>query len=105
MVQNEIMIVKCLGCEEPIHPKRLEILPNTKYCVECSDVGRKRGIIVQRGKGDHSYTDVVIMEDHQYSQYIIKNKPMKGFNKAELQDFEEDDSPQDTSSLNPRDIV
>ena len=30
---------------------------------------------------------------------------MKGFNKAELQDFEEDDNPQDTSSLNPRDIV
>jgi hypothetical protein len=78
MVQNEIMIVECLGCGEEIHPKRLEILPNTKHCVACSDVGRKRGVTVQRGEGDHSYTDVVIMEEKQFIQYIIKNKSKNG---------------------------
>ncbi|HKW96977.1 MAG TPA: TraR/DksA family transcriptional regulator [Bryobacteraceae bacterium] len=25
----------CLGCEEPIAPKRLQALPWAKYCVEC----------------------------------------------------------------------
>ena len=104
MVQNEIMIVECLGCGEPIHPKRIEILPNTKHCVACSDVGRKRGVTVQRGEGDHSYTDVVIMEEKQFIQYIIKDKSKKGSSKAELQNFDEDESTPDTSNLNTTDI-
>jgi len=104
MVQNEIMIVECLGCGEPIHPKRIEILPNTKHCVSCSDVGRKRGVTVQRGEGDHSYTDVVIMEEKQFIQYIIKDKSKKGASKAEFQNFDEDESTSDTGDLNVIDI-
>ena len=104
MVQNEIMIVECLGCGEPIHPKRIEILPNTKHCVSCSDVGRKRGVTVQRGEGDHSYTDVVIMEEKQFIQYIIKDKSKKSSSKAEFQNFDEDESTPDTGDLNVIDI-
>ena len=104
MVQNEIMIVECLGCGEEIHPKRLEILPNTKHCVACSDVGRKRGVTVQRGEGDHSYTDVVSMEEKQFIQYIIKNKSKKDSSKAEFQNFDEDESTPDTGDLNVIDI-
>ena len=104
MVQEEIMIVECLGCGEPIHPKRLEILPNTKHCVSCSDVGRKRGVTVQRGEGDHSYTDVVIMEEKQFIQYIIKDKSKKGSSKAEFQNFDEDESTPDTAGLDVVDI-
>jgi len=104
MVQNEIMIVECLGCGESIHPKRIEILPNTKHCVSCSDVGRKRGVTVQRGEGDHSYTDVVIMEEKQFIQYIIKDKSKKSLSKAEFQNFDEDKSTLDTGDLNVVDI-
>ena len=104
MVQNEIMIVECLGCGEPIHPKRIEILPNTKHCVGCSDVGRKRGVTVQRGEGDHSYTDVVIMEEKQFIQYIIKDKTKKGASKAEFQNFDEDESTPDVGDLNIVDL-
>jgi len=104
MVQNEIMIVECLGCGESIHPKRIEILPNTKHCVSCSDVGRKRGVTVQRGEGDHSYTDVVIMEEKQFIQYIIKDKSKKNLSKAEFQNFDEDKSTLDTGDLNVVDI-
>jgi hypothetical protein len=104
MVQNEIMIIECLGCGEPIHPKRLEILPNTKHCVSCSDVGRKRGVTVQRGEGDHSYTDVVIMEEKQFIDYIIKDKSKKGSSKAEFQNFDEDESKPDTAGLDIVDI-
>lgn len=100
MNQIEIMTVECLGCGEEIHPKRLEILPNTKHCVQCSDVGRKRGVTVQRGEGDHSYTDVVIMEEKQFIQYIIKDKSKKGTNKAEFQNFDEDDNTPDITDLN-----
>jgi hypothetical protein len=83
------MNVECLGCGEVIHPKRLEILPGTKYCVKCSDTGRKRGVTVQRGEGDHSYTDVVIMEEKQFIQYIVsEGKISKGASKAEFQNYD-----------------
>jgi hypothetical protein len=104
MVQNEIMAVECLGCGEEIHPKRLEILPNTKYCVNCSDVSRKRGVTVQRGKGDHSYTDVVIMEEKQFIDYMLKDKPKKGASKAEYQNFDDDENTPNTSGLDVIDI-
>jgi CBS domain-containing membrane protein len=26
---------QCLSCQEPISPRRLEVLPETKYCIEC----------------------------------------------------------------------
>ena len=104
MVQNEIMIVECLGCGETIHPKRLEILPNTKHCVSCSDIGRKRGVTVQRGEGDHSYTDVVIMEEKQFIQFIIKDKFKNSASKAEFHNFDEDESTPDTGDLNVIDI-
>jgi len=100
MNQIETMAVECLGCGEPIHPKRIEILPNTKHCVSCSDVGRKRGVTVQRGEGDHSYTNVVIMEEKQFIQYIIKDKSKKGTSKAEFQNFDEDDNTPDITDLN-----
>ena len=105
MYQIKTMTVECLGCGEKIHPKRLEILPNTKYCVSCSDVSRKRGITIQRGEGDHSYTDVVIMEEKQYRNYMnLEGKISKGASKAEFQNFDKDDDTPDTSNLGVIDI-
>ena len=104
MIQIEIMAVECQGCGEEINPKRLEIIPNTKYCVNCSDVGRKRGVTVQRGKGDHSYTDVVIMEEKQFISYMTKEKPKKGASKAEFQNFDKDESTPDITGLDIIDI-
>ena len=104
MNQIETMAVECISCGVEIHPKRLEILPNTKHCVQCSDTGRKRGVTVQRGEGDHSYTDVVIMEEKQFIQYIIKDKSKKGSSKAELQNFDEDENTPDITDLNITDI-
>lgn len=31
----------CIICGELIHPKRLEIMPNTKTCVSCSSETKK----------------------------------------------------------------
>jgi hypothetical protein len=104
MNQIETMIVECISCGVEIHPKRLEILPNTKHCVQCSDIGRKRGVTVQRGEGDHSYTDVVIMEEKQFIQYIIKDKSKKGSSKAEFQNFDDDEITPETAGLTITDI-
>ena len=37
--------VRCRSCGVEIHPMRIEILPNTKVCVKCSDVSKKAGTI------------------------------------------------------------
>lgn len=93
MVQNEIMIVECYGCGKEIHPKRLEILPNTKHCVKCSDTNRKRGVTIQQGKGDHSYTDIVILEEKQYREYMnLEARAPKKSNKSELLDSGDGDT-------------
>ena len=60
----------CIKCGNDIHPKRLEILPGTTTCVSCSTAGKKRGVNVQLGEGDHTYNEIVIMEEDQYKKYL-----------------------------------
>ena len=91
--------VKCMSCGEAIHPKRLQILPNTKWCVNCSEVGRKRGVTIQLGEGDHTYNDLVIMSEKQYFKYIEgESKVAKGQGKAEIIDFDNQDETDDNIS-------
>lgn len=48
------------------------------FCVECSTVGAKRGVPVQRGVGDHTWTETIIMEEDTYQKYtegILGQKP------------------------------
>ena len=98
MIQNKTMRdLKCVSCGELIHPKRLEIMPNTKCCVNCSEVGRKRGLTIQLGEGDHTYNDLVIMSEKQYFRYVeSENKIIKGQNKPEVIDFDKEDETEDT---------
>jgi hypothetical protein len=59
----------CTGCNEPIHPKRLEILPTTTRCVSCSNTNKKAGITVTKGKGDHTYTETIVLEHEDFVEY------------------------------------
>lgn len=73
------MIKNCISCGEEIHPKRLEILPNTKVCVKCSNTGLKRGINVLKGnvEKDDTWNDLIMMDEDEYNKYIEiqKQKP------------------------------
>lgn len=59
----------CVGCKQPIHPKRLEILPSATRCVACSTASKKAGITITKGEGDHTYTETVIMEHDEFVKY------------------------------------
>ena len=59
----------CTGCKQPIHPKRLEILPSATRCVACSTATKKAGITITKGEGDHTYTETVIMEHDEFVKY------------------------------------
>ena len=39
------------------------------FCVNCSTIGAKRGIPVQMGMGDHTWTETVIMDEDVYEKY------------------------------------
>ena len=56
----------CVGCNEPIHPKRLEILPNTVMCVKCSDTPTKKAMTVTLGSGEDTFNETIIMSDKEF---------------------------------------
>jgi len=65
------------------------------FCVNCSTVGAKRGLPVQFGTGDHTWTDVVIMEEDDYLKYTeqedILNSNKQNPTTAEVQNYDEDE--------------
>ena len=58
------MIRYCIGCGDKIHPKRIEIIPNTKTCTGCSTTGAKVGITVMHGnlEKDDTWVDVMFID-------------------------------------------
>tara|TARA_R100001509_G_scaffold159268_2_gene125499 strand:+ start:1470 stop:1802 length:333 start_codon:yes stop_codon:yes gene_type:complete len=83
-------IMNCVKCNIKIPPKRLEILPGTKTCVNCSTESAKRGIPVMRGKGDHTWVDLEVMTQEQYDQYeeLTTSPSKRTKHKAEMQNFD-----------------
>jgi len=78
MYQSKIEIMDCIKCKSPIPPKRLEILPGTKTCVNCSTTTPKRGVPVMKGRGDHTWVELDIMEQDQFEQLEnLKGKSSK----------------------------
>lgn len=59
----------CISCGEEIHPGRVKALPTAKTCVNCSTTGRKGGVTVQLGEGDHTYNEIIILEHDEFVKY------------------------------------
>ena len=74
----------CIICNKQIHPKRLEILPNSTKCVECSTVNKKAGITIVRGEGDHTYNETIIMEHDEYVKYCKMEEKIYGKRKDDI---------------------
>jgi len=80
MMENKI----CVKCKKPINPLRLKALPGTKTCVDCSSVGAKSGVPVMFGSKDHTWTDLVIMEENEFKAFKEREKKKgKGFDKLD----------------------
>jgi RNA polymerase-binding transcription factor DksA len=72
----------CIHCKQEINPLRLKALPSAKTCVECSTTGPKRGVVATFGEKDHTWNDVVFLEDDQYDKYL-KLQKKASFDKIE----------------------
>jgi len=51
--------MKCIKCDQPIPEKRLEILPETKTCVDCSDTSAWYVRNVTVGKTEYMETEII----------------------------------------------
>ena len=64
MVINKKQMVNtpCTQCGENIHPKRLEILPNIRTCVKCSNTGRKKLLASKTHAHFHEFWKVYLQQ-------------------------------------------
>jgi len=99
------MIRHCIDCGELIHPKRIEIIPNTKTCVSCSTTGAKRGVPVLHGnvEKDDTWVDMVFFEADEFEKFKEQDTKLKNIvstsTKAEYQDYEEEDTETEIKDL------
>ena len=63
--------VNCRSCGDEIHPMRLEILPDTKVCVKCSQVNKKAGRLVAYGTGEEVETRLEIQDAETYRKTAV----------------------------------
>ena len=92
----KLKMIPCSNCGEPMPELRLT-KAGFSYCVTCSEnglgAGKKHGIPVMMGEGDHTWIETVIMDDDQFAQYQRNEKALKNLdktNKAEMQDMDDD---------------
>lgn len=96
-IQNPINVkmIPCTKCGGDMPELRFTTY-GYNFCVNCSTVGAKRGLPVQMGIGDHTWTETVIMEEEDYIKYteqeeILNSSKGKKKNKAERLNLEDDD--------------
>ena len=95
-------MIECSCCKAPMPKLRLELY-GYDFCVECSAVGRKKGLSIQVGEGDHALTEVVILEEKEYREYMFSENKMRkkstGKSKSEFVHFDDEDDKFDSTKF------
>lgn len=71
--KNNLKMIPCAACGAPMPELRL-IKFGYKVCVNCSTVKAKRGVPVMFGSKDHTWTDLVVMEEDDFKIYEEREK-------------------------------
>ena len=97
-MNQKLKMIPCSNCGEPMPELRLT-RAGFSYCVNCSEAGlgegRKQGVPIMMGEGDHTWIETVIMDANQYEQYLKQEKAeaaLEKTNKAEILDFDKEDN-------------
>jgi hypothetical protein len=82
-------MINCNRCNNPM-PELRKTKYGYDFCVDCSTVGAKRGIPIQMGSGDHTWTETVIMEEDEFVQVVVQDSiNTKGKKNLSIKDFED----------------
>ena len=79
MIQTmeSIQMLKCPACGEmTLHPKRKEM--GYHVCINCSTAKPVVGITTVEGTGDHTYNDIIIMDQDRARSIAQKEAELKG---------------------------
>ena len=85
-------MLKCPACGEmTLHPKRKEL--GYHVCVNCSTAKPVVGITTVEGTGDHTYNDIIIMDQERALSIARKEAELKGSTvHIEMLDLDEDEN-------------
>jgi len=61
----KLKMIECPKCGADMPELRLTQY-GYNFCVNCSTVGAKKGVPVVRGKGDHTWNEIEIVEEKDY---------------------------------------
>ena len=89
-MQN-VQMLKCPACGEyTLHPKRKEL--GYHVCVNCSSAKPVVAITTVEGSGDHTWNDIIIMDQDKAASIAKKEAEVMGRRvDIEMIDFDEDD--------------
>lgn len=89
---QSIQMLKCPSCGEmTLHPKRKEM--GYHVCVNCSTAKPVVGITTVEGSGDHTYNDIIIMDQDRARNIARKEAELKGQKvNIELLDLDTDEN-------------
>lgn len=62
-------MIPCIKCKKDM-PLLRKAQYGYNFCVDCSTVGIKKAIPVQRGSGDHTWNETLIVDEEHYNQYV-----------------------------------
>ena len=89
---SELKMIPCPKCGNPF-PELRKTKYGYNFCVNCSTVEPVVGVTTVEGTGDHTYNDIIIMDQSQWRAIAEKEAELRG-QKAniELIDFDEDEN-------------
>ena len=94
----KLKMIDCKYCDNQMPELRLTQY-GYDFCIECSEngnrVGRKQGVPIMMGEGDHTWIETVIMTDEQFKRYERQQEAEKNLektNKAEMLNLDKDDN-------------
>lgn len=89
---SELKMIPCPKCGNPF-PELRKTKYGYNFCVNCSDVEPVVGVTTVEGSGDHTYNDIIIMDQSKWRAIAEKEAELRG-QKAniELISFDEDEN-------------
>jgi hypothetical protein len=87
---SELKMIPCPKCGNPF-PELRKTKYGYNFCVNCSDVEPVVGVTTVEGSGDHTYNDIIIMDQSKWRAIAEKEAELRG-QKAniELINFDEE---------------
>lgn len=89
---SELKMIPCPRCGNAF-PELRKTKYGYNFCVNCSDVEPVVGVTTVEGSGDHTYNDIIIMDQSKWKAIAEKEAELRG-QKAniELISFDEDEN-------------